>query len=211
MKLNDFFKLNKDMIIKRLFNKVSSYTQNNQNYETVWKEYQTQVCNEFVLLLNENGFLNIERTLKKSIYPEFTVYELNSKSAIDVKVSVDTENPQFDIARLDTVLEKRLKVYENEYEVVIKYNIKTGIVDLYFDEMMLIIGYDNNTGGVKNRAYDGKIRPKSWKDFETGKSYFNTKEELINAIRKSQIFSNKRRYLQWKKEFTEEEFKQILN
>ena len=128
-----------------------------------------------------------------------------------MKVSIDTQNPAFDIARLDTIVKSRLDVYENEFEVVVKYNVNSGVVSVYFEEMISVIGYDKKSKGVKNRPYDGKIRPKTWDDFEKGKIYFNSKEELKMGIKNSRIARNKKFLSEWKEEFSEEEFNKIIN
>ena len=65
MTIKEFVTSNKNMIIEAIHAHLSNYTQNNQNYETVWKEYQTQVCDVLINILCENGFVNFKRTQKK--------------------------------------------------------------------------------------------------------------------------------------------------
>jgi len=210
MSLEVFLERNKHIITTMILGYLTEQTQNNQNYEVVWKEYQTQVCDKFIEYLKENGYTNISVTVKKSTYPEFTVVEGKDKYAFDVKVSVDTQNPSYDIARLDT-FSTRLNEYKNEYEVIVKYNINSGVAAVYFESLYNVIGIHRNTKGmVKFRPYDGKVRPKTWEDFDNNKSYFNSKSELIQGIKKAKIFRNKQLAESWKNEFTNEEYQLII-
>jgi hypothetical protein len=46
---------------------------------------------------------------------------------------------------------------------------------------------------------------------EKDKKYFNNKKELIEGIRKAQILRNKNLFEKWKKEFSSDELKEIIN
>ena len=211
MSLEKFLSENKNKICSMVLEYLYSQNQDNQNYEVVWKQYQTQVCECFIKLLKTNGFTNIVSTIKKSTYPEFTVIHDGGLYAFDVKVSIDTENPMYDIARLDTFVD-RINKYKQEYEVIVKYNVNSGVNNVYFEDICSVIGINKNQKGVvKFRPYDGKIRPKTWKDFDNQKKYFNNKKELIEGIRKAQILRNKNLFEKWKKEFSSDELKEIIN
>ena len=47
------------------------------------------------------------------------------------------------------IVKSRLDVYENEFEVVVKYNVNSGVVSVYFEEMISVIGYDK-----KSKTYE---------------------------------------------------------
>lgn len=210
MSLDVFIKNSKSQIISLIIDHLRLETQNNQNYEVVWKEYQSQVCHILVNYLKENGFDNIIVTTKKSTYPEFTVIHNEKKYAFDVKVSVDTQDPAYDIARLDTFIE-RMKKYQNEYEVIVKYNIYSGVVNVFLEKLHNVIGIQKKQNGiVKFRPYDGKVRPKNWSDFENNVNHFNSEDELINGIKRAQILRNKTLVETWKREFTKDEFNFIV-
>jgi hypothetical protein len=211
MSLEKFLIQNKNKICSMILKYLHSQNQDNQNYEVVWKQYQTQVCECFINFLKTNGFTNIVLTIKKSTYPEFTVIHEGDLYAFDVKVSIDTENPMYDIARLDTFVD-RINKYKQEYEIIVKYNVNSGVNNVYFEDIYSVVGINKNQNGVvKFRPYDGKIRPKTWKDFDTQKKYFNNKKELIEGIRKAQILRNKDLFEKWKKEFNSDELKEIIN
>jgi len=211
MSLELFIENNKNEIINMIIDHLRIETQNNQNYEVVWKEYQVQVCKVIVSFLNENNFNNIIVTTKKSTYPEFTVIHNGEKYAFDVKVSIDTQDPAYDIARLDTFIE-RIKKYKKEYEIIVKYSILSGVVNVFLEELHNVIGIQKKQNGiVKFRPYDGKIRPKNWLDFENNISYFRDENELIDGIKRAQILRNKTLVENWKREFTKDEFNLIFN
>lgn len=98
------------------------------------------------------------------------------------------KNPWFDMARLDTVEKKRINPYDEEWELVIKYDSETKkFLKAYFNLFREIVGKRNDCNGVKYRPYDGKLRPKSWADFENNKIYWQTKENFLKGIRNSKI------------------------
>jgi hypothetical protein len=211
MSLEIFIKNNKNQIINMIIDYLRIKTQNNQNYEVVWKEYQVQVCDVLVNYLKENGFDNIIVTTKKSTYPEFTVIHNEKKYAFDVKVSVDAQDPAYDIARLDTFIE-RMKKYQKEYEIIVKYSILSGVVNVYLEELHNVVGIQKKQNRiVKFRPYDGKVRPKNWLEFENNICYFTSEDELIDGIKNAQILRNKTLVETWKRVFTKDEFNFILS
>lgn len=50
-----------------------------------------------------------------------------------------------------------------------------------------VVGIREECKGVKYRPYDGKLRPKSWDDFENNKIYWATKKDFLTGIRNSII------------------------
>lgn len=209
--LKEFIENNKVAIITMIRDYLLNQTQNHQNYEVVWKEYQTQVCEVMVEFFNNHGYSEIKVTQTKSTYPEFIVFDGVDLYAFDVKVSIDTQQPAYDIARLDTFEKSRLQKYHTEYEVVIKYSVTSGVVSVYLDELHNIIGTHHGCNGVvKFRPYDGKVRPKSWEDFEKGVSHFSNKQALILGIKAAQMKRDKDILESMKKRYTNEEFNYII-
>jgi hypothetical protein len=209
MGLENFIKNHKTNIIEYLFNGLTTMEQNNNEYITVWKEYEDQGCQLFLEYLENNIEFSFVKAKSKSVYPEVTIIFDGKKYAFDVKVSIDSQDPQYDIARLDT-FEERIKKYDEEYEIVIKYNINYGVVNIYIEKVKDVIGFHKKSKGVRYRPYDGKIRPKTWNEFEQNKTHFNTTEELLLGIKKSKIHRNKTLVETWKKEFSNEELELIL-
>jgi hypothetical protein len=208
MELENFINDHKSNIIEYLFNGLTMMGQNNNNYITVWKEYEDQGCQLFLEYLKNNIEFSFIKAKSKSVYPEVIITLDGKNYAFDVKVSVDSQDPQY-IARLDT-FEERMGKYTEEYEIVIKYNINHGVVSIYVEKVKDVIGFHRKSKGVKYRPYDGKIRPKTWDDFENNKTYFNTNEELLLGIKMSKIHRNKTLFETWKKEFSNEEMKKII-
>ena len=90
-------------------------------------------------------------------------------------------------ARLDTILAKRIYKFDEEYDIIIKYDKKSKkVINVYFELLRDTVGKTKD-GGIKYRPYDGKLRPKNWKDFENEVTYWNNKEEFIKEIKRTQI------------------------
>jgi hypothetical protein len=160
------------------------------NYKVVWDRYQEFAIPEIKKIL-EPKFPDaiFTQTESKSTYPDLQMDFQNFRIAFDIKSHESEKEPWYDIARLDTINESRIKKFNEEYDVVIKYDRKTRkVLDVYFEMLKDTVGIDKRCQGVKFRPYDGKVRPKSWSDFESRKSYWATKEEFEIGIRKSQIY-----------------------
>ncbi len=106
-----------------------------------------------------------------------------------MKCSEIQKNPWYDMARLDTIVEARLKKYEEEWEFLIQYDSESNkFLKCYFGLFREFVGYNSKSEGVKFRPYDGKVRPKTWDEFEKQTIYWNTLEEFIIGISNSQIY-----------------------
>ena len=160
------------------------------NYEIVWKQLQDIAAKEIKEILGSN-FLDSKITLarSKSAYPDIKLELAGNIYAIDIKSNESQKEPWFDMARLDTVIKKRIEPYAEEWELVIKYDSeKNEFEKAYFNLFREIVGFNPKCKGVKFRPYDGKLRPKSWGDFDTGKTYWSTKQEFLEGIRNSQVY-----------------------
>lgn len=160
---------------------------NLDNYKIVWNQLERLVCPKIKVFLEsifKNGKIILAKS--KSAYPDILIEIDDFKFAIDLKSNESSKDPWYDIARLDTIEERRLNVYDEEYELVIKYDSNTGkLVDIFFATLRETVGIRLECNGVKYRIYDGKIRPKSWDDFSNGKIYWKTKEQFLEGINRS--------------------------
>lgn len=128
----------------------------------------------------------IQKAKGKNEYPDIYLITDDGKFAIDIKASASEKDPEFDIARIDTITKSRIDIYNEEWEIVIKYEKKSGkLVYVFFMMLREIVGVHKLSGGIKYRLYDGKVRPKSWKDFDNGVIYWNSKDDFKNGIKKS--------------------------
>jgi hypothetical protein len=160
-----------------------------QNYKIVWNQIEMLAAKELKRIL-KNKINNCEITLQqsKSTYPDLKLVYYDQAYAIDIKCNESQKQPWFDIGRLDTFEEKRLSRFREEWELVIKYDSQTGeFIKAYFCLLRHVVGIRRECQGVKFRPYDGKIRPKEWKDFEKNIIYWKTKGEFRKGLRRAQI------------------------
>lgn len=167
------------------------------DYKTIWSHFQkTSVGKVKEIVKKEFPTAQIHATKTKSGFPDIKITYESKDYAVDIKSGESGREPWYDIARLDTIFEKRLNKYAEEYDIVIKYDKDTGKVEnVFFEPMYKTVGKDPKSGGVKFRPYDGKLRPKSWEMFETGKAYWGSKEDFISAVRKS-MYYRRRKYIE---------------
>ncbi len=158
------------------------------HYEIVWKQFQTIAAEEIRKILEKN-FPGCELTIpkSKSTYPDIKMSFEENLYAVDIKCNEMQKNCWFDMARIDTIMEKRIKVYAEEWELVIKYDSESKkFLKAYFNLFRDVVGIRKECNGIKYRPYSGHVRPKDWNDFETNKTYWPTKEKFIEGILKSQ-------------------------
>ncbi|MBI5222821.1 hypothetical protein HY990_00200 [Candidatus Micrarchaeota archaeon] len=160
------------------------------DYKIVWSQLQdiATVPIEKILTKEFPGAL-FYKTESKSTYPDLKMAFGGKTIAIDIKSNEAQKEPWYDIARLDTILEERLNKFDEEYDLVVKYDSKTGaLIDVYFELMRDTVGVRTDCNGVKFRPYDGKLRPKSWSDFASGKTSWGSKDEFLKGLRRSQVY-----------------------
>ena len=159
-----------------------------KNYEVVWKHLQS-IAVETInpILKDELPGCKITVPKSKSTYPDIKLQVQGNTFAIDIKSNEIKKNPWFDMARIDTVVEKRLEKYDEEWELIIKYDIESEkFLKAFFNLFREIVGKREDCKGVKYRPYDGKLRPKSWDDFDNNKIYWHSKKEFLEGIKRSQ-------------------------
>lgn len=160
------------------------------DYLIVWKQLQNIAAPVIKDILETNfpdAIVSIAQS--KSTYPDVKLEIDSFKIAIDIKSNESSKEPWFDIARLDTIINSRLKKFDEEYELVVKYDSKSKkLIKIFFDTLRATVGLKKECYGVKYRPYDGKLRPKTWGEFENNIIHWNTKEEFLQGIENSRKF-----------------------
>lgn len=114
---------------------------------------------------------------------EFPDLKFNTK-AIEFKCAKSNEPPGNDLGTLNSWPKKISQYNDNIYYVFVAYDEEDGqvkIKNVYFDKFYKFIGV-NSAGFLKYREKDGNLRPKSWSDFATSKSYFDSLEDFKEAL-----------------------------
>lgn len=179
----------KDKIVDSITNKLKKTTPGKIDNDLAisWKQMQDDSVQVIIDLLKK--YLKdstITPQKSKSTYPDIKIENSEGVFAIDIKVNEDTKQPWFDMARLDTIKAERLRKYIEEWELIIKWRTSDGaFIKAYFCLFREAVGKRFECDGVKYRPYDGKIRPKSWKDFDNNRIFWKSKEELIQGIDRS--------------------------
>ena len=116
-------------------------------YHTVWKQFE-DVAVETIRKILEEELHGCKITVQKSksVYPDVKLEVGGGVFAIDVKSNESQKNPWFDMARLDTIIPKRIEKFDEEWEFVIKYDSK---------EKKLLRTYFNLFREVAGKTEDG--------------------------------------------------------
>ena len=158
------------------------------DYEIAWKQLQDISAKVIIEILTEKlpDTCTLSSPTSKSTYPDIKIETPEGNYAIDIKGNESSKNPWFDMARIDTLQKERLDKYIEEWELVIKYDSETKeFLKAYFLLFREAVGIRTECEGIKYRPYDGKVRPKTWDDFEKEKIYWNTKDEFKTGLNNS--------------------------
>lgn len=177
-----------ETIIKEVTEKILEQAELD-SYEIVWKQLQDIAAEQVrIILEREIPDISIVIPASKSTYPDIKIISGKDQYAIDIKCSEIQKNPWYDMARLDTINAKRHSLYQEEWELLIQYDSKTKrFLKCYFGLFREFVGYNKLCKGIKFRPYDGKVRPKTWDEFEKGIVHWKSQEEFLHGVRNSQI------------------------
>jgi len=182
----------KPAIISRVTNSINKTIGKSgelDHYEIVWRQLQNISAMEIVNIIKEKfPNANIIMPKSKSTYPDIKIEYGRKLFAIDIKSNESQKDPWFDMARLDTIIQERMLPYAEEWELIIKYDSETKkFLKAYFNLFREVVGIRKECNGVKYRPYDGKLRPKSWENFDNNVIYWSTKDSFLKGIKNSQI------------------------
>lgn len=156
-------------------------------FRIVWEPWEQVVCSTITGFLGKDPLRlpsgAITQTQLKSVYPDLSLVCDSRCYAIDIKSAEDAKDPGYDIGRLDTYASERLDKYEEEYSVTVRWRNRSSpkVVQVYIERTYWSVGRMKN-GCVKYREYDGKVRPKSWADFDSERVYWLTKADFRKAL-----------------------------
>lgn len=170
--------------------------QTSVGFRSIW-EFFEEVISPILISFFQSPPLNIDVNditiaRSKSTYPDLKVAFGGNIYAIDVKSGEANKDPWYDFGRLDTYADKHFGKYKAEFSVTVQWagrekeNLK--ITNVYIERTAWSVGYKAESEGVKYRPYDGKLRPKSWSDFEAGKIYWPNLERFKQAIEVSKFY-----------------------
>lgn len=177
----------KTEILKLVSPKLAEIKDGTKDVAIAWKKMQDVAADEIIkLLINHLPHSKITSPVAKSTYPDIKIVNDEGQFAIDIKVNEDSKDPWFDMARLDTMMDDRLGKYVEEWEFVIRFDSSNGkFIKAYFNLFREVVGIRKECDGIKYRPYDGKVRPKTWADFDNDVIYWDSKEKFIEGIEKS--------------------------
>ena len=190
---------------KQILEKFTS-EQSHAGFRSIWEHFE-DVINPIIIAFLIKPPLSIPRkdiiiAKSKSVYPDLKVSFKGKVFAIDVKSGEDSRNPWYDMGRLDTFEEKHLEKYSKEYYVTVRWKGRDPsiVLDVFIEPMYYSVGYREEYNGVLYRPYDGKIRPKSWEDFESGYSHWNNIDEFLDGLNNAKVHRRTHYILLWYQE-----------
>jgi hypothetical protein len=185
--------------------------QSQAGFRSVWEDFE-DVINPVLITFLTSAPLSIPtrqiiEASSKSVYPDLKVENENKLYAIDVKSGEDGRNPWYDIGRLDTYEETHLDKYAAEYCITVRWVGRpvARVVDVYIEPTYRSVGYRPAANGVLYRPYDGKLRPKSWIEFETGVSHWRDMNHFREGLANSRQYRQRAYMVEWYKSMNREQ------
>jgi hypothetical protein len=179
--------------------------QTQAGFRSVWEHFEDVINPTLIRFLN-NSPLSIPHSdiiaaKTKSVYPDLKVKFRKKLYAIDVKSGEYEINPWYDIGRLDTYEEKHLQKYAAEYCITVRWRGRDPIevTDVYIEPTFKSVGYRPASKGVLYRPYDGKLRPKSWSDFDAGITHWKNLKHFRQGLEASRNFRRTSLIAEWYK------------
>lgn len=177
----------KSELIEVVSPKLVAITDGTKDVAIAWKKMQDVAVAEIINVLSKHlPDSKHSSPIAKSTYPDIKIINDEGQFAIDIKVNENSKDPWFDMARLDTMMADRIEKYVEEWEFVIRFDSSNGkFIKAYFNLFREVVGIRTECNGIKYRPYDGKVRPKTWADFDNNKIYWETKEKFLEGIERS--------------------------
>lgn len=186
-----------------------------QGYRSAWEHFEDVIKPIFISHLQQAP-LNIPKNQireaqSKSVYPDLEITFEGNLYAIDIKSGEHGQNPWYDMGRLDTYEEKHIKKYAAEYCVTVRWSGRNPptVIQVYIEPSYKSAGYKDSYKGVLYRPYDGKIRPKSWEDFDKGVCYWSTEEEFKQGLEIAKIHRQMLYIIEWYRKMNEHQRKEV--
>jgi hypothetical protein len=177
-------------------------------FRSIWEHFE-EVINPILIEFLSNPPLEIPlkdiiKARSKSIYPDLKINYQGKLYAIDIKSGEDGRNPWYDMGRVDTFEKSHLNVYEAEYYITVRWTGRnpSRVINVYIEPSHQSVGYKDTYKGILYRPYDGKIRPKSWADFDQGRIYWKTKADFLQGLQKAKIHRRMFFMVEWYAEMT---------
>lgn len=214
-KFSKYFEAAIPQLRKRLKNEFKK-SQTQLGYRSVWEHFE-DVINPIMITFLQQPPLNIpardiEVASSKSTYPDIKIKFEENSYAIDVKSGDDgKKDPWYDMGRLDTYEKNHLNKYAGEYCVTVRWKNKIAphVIDIYIEPSHKSVGYNAMYKGIAYQPYSGKIRPKSWSDFESGYSHWKTIDDFKIGLRAAQKYRRIFYIDEWYKEMNEAQRQQV--
>jgi hypothetical protein len=121
---------------------------------------------------------------------------------------------KIDLSSIDKKILSLKVLLISEIQHAIKNEVGEGELDdyilkIFFETMRETVGIREECKGIKYRPYDGKVRPKSWEDFDNGVVYWKTKAAFLKGIENSKKYRWKELAKENVKHLTQKEKKEF--
>ena len=167
------------------------------SYTTVWRQYEDAVIDALIVIL-PNHVPELSRTnfdigktgREKNRLADFGITCGTNQIEISIKSARNSANPENDMGTFNDH-PVRVRTFTSSFTVWVRYDDSMPEIKCdraFFDKTWKFVGKSSLVDGVKYRKKDGNMRPKPWRMFDSGKTYWVSQEDFEAAVRRSEMF-----------------------
>jgi hypothetical protein len=167
------------------------------SYTTVWRQYEDAVIEALEKILPRHitnltvkNFDAGKTGVEKNRLADFAIVCGTNTIEVSVKASRKSGNPENDMGTFNEH-PTREKLFAASFTVWVRYDDSMPEIKCdraFFDETWRFVGKSTLVDGVKYRKKDGNMRPKPWRMFDLGQSYWQSEADFEAAVKRSEAY-----------------------
>jgi hypothetical protein len=166
-------------------------------YTTVWRQFEDaaidalcEVLPKHIPQLVEKNFDRGKSGREKNRLADLAILCGDGQIEISVKSARRSANPENDLGTFRDH-PNREKLFAASFTLWVRYDDSTAEIKcdrVYFDHSWRFVGKSSLVDGVKYRKKDGNLRPKPWRMFDLGESFWKSEEDFEAALKRAELF-----------------------
>jgi hypothetical protein len=167
------------------------------NYTTVWRQFEDlavaglkEILPRHIEGLTPQNFDAGQTGREKNRLADLAIVCGTNVIEISVKASRSSGQPENDLGTFRDH-PSRGRSFAASFTVWVRYEDSGATLHasrVYFDRTWRFVGKSSQVDGVKYRKKDGNMRPKPWKMFDSGDTFWKTENDFEAAVKRSEIF-----------------------
>lgn len=167
------------------------------SYTTVWRQFEDGAITALEDILPRNipglsatNFASGVAGWEKNRLADFAISCGTNTIEVSIKAARNSGQPENDMGTFHDH-QNRKKLFVASFTLWMRYEDKGGtlrVERVFFDRSWRFVGKSSLVDGVKYRKKDGNMRPKSWAQFDSGKSSWESEADFEAAVKRAATY-----------------------